>query len=549
MGFTNWTVQVEVWLTASREKPESAKGNQPNPSSRPIYDSLYYHAPALQVLAHSLPPSLNLLYSLLLLLLLVRTLLSIHIEVIESCCREREERKRKKKKEKKGELFIIIIIIIMGSSCDVLRLFIAAGAVAVAVVLLAGGAEGHNITAILEGFPEYSLYNSYLTQTKVCDEIDSRETVTCLVLPNAAMAALASKQSLGGIKNALRLLNLLDYFDPQKLHDLPRGTTLTTTLYQTTGDAPGDLGFVNITNLRGGRVGFASAAPGAKFDASYTKSVRQIPYNLSVLEVSAPILFPGLLDAPSAASANITALLDKAGCKTFASLVASSGVLKIYQAAMDKGLTLLAPNDDAFKSPDAPDLSSLSSADLVALLQYHALPSYTPKSSLKTAKGPLSTLASSASGKYDLSVVSSGDDVSLVTGVDTSRVASTVLDDTPVCILTVDSLLLPVELFGAAPAPAPGPAGAAAPAPAPALAPAPAPKAKAPSPAHARHRAHHASPPAPPASTPASSPADGPAAEADKADVKKAAATAVRAAGTLATVALASAVLVVATFL
>lgn len=27
MGFTHWTVEVELWLTASREKPESAKGN------------------------------------------------------------------------------------------------------------------------------------------------------------------------------------------------------------------------------------------------------------------------------------------------------------------------------------------------------------------------------------------------------------------------------------------------------------------------------------------------------------------------------------------
>ncbi|XP_072957200.1 fasciclin-like arabinogalactan protein 8 [Typha angustifolia] len=403
--------------------------------------------------------------------------------------------------------------------------------------LLLAATNGHNITAILDKYPDYSLYNSYLTQTKVCDEINSRETVTCLVLPNSAMAALSSKQSLAGIKNALRLLNLLDYFDPQKLHDLPRGTTLTTTLYQTTGNAAGNLGFVNITNLRGGKVGFASAAPGAKFDASYTKSVKQIPYNLSVLEISAPIIFPGLLDAPSASSANLTALLEKAGCKTFASLIVTSGVLKIYQSAMDKGLTLFAPNDEAFKAKDAPDVNSLSSADLVTLLQYHALPSYTPKDSLKTAKGTISTMASSASGKYDLSVISRGDDISLDTGVDTSRIASTVLDDTPVCVLTVDNLLLPSELFGGAPAPAPGPI-ALTPSPSPAAtAPAPAKKkkgkAKAPSPAAL-------SPPAPPMSAPESSPSDAPVSEADKADEKISAAVVARSVGTLGTVVLAS---------
>ncbi|XP_008780048.2 fasciclin-like arabinogalactan protein 10 [Phoenix dactylifera] len=385
------------------------------------------------------------------------------------------------------------------------------------VSLVAG--EGHNITAILDGFPEYSLYNSYLSQTKVCDEINSRETVTCLVLPNAAMSALAAKQSLAGIKNALRLLTLLDYFDPQKLHDLPHGSALTTTLYQTTGNALGNSGFVNITNLRGGRVAFAAAAPGSKLDSSYTKSVREVPYNLSVLEISAPIVYPGLLDAPSAASSNLTALLEKAGCKTFASLVVSSGVLKIFQSAMEKGLTLFAPNDEAFKAPGVPDLSSLSSAELVTLLQYHALPTYAPKDSLKIAKGRITTMASSGAGKYDLSVVSRGDDVSLDTGVDTSRVASTILDDTPVCVLTVDNLLLPSELFRGAPAPAPGPmALTPSPSPAPAKeAPAPARKAKAPSPMPL-------SPPAPPTSAPGESPAGSPESAADKAADEKSAA-------------------------
>jgi uncharacterized surface protein with fasciclin (FAS1) repeats len=386
--------------------------------------------------------------------------------------------------------------------------------------------DSHNITAILDAFPEYSVYNSYLSQTKVCDEINSHETVTCLVLSNSAMSSLVSKQSLAAIKNALRLLSLLDYFDPQKLHDLTRGTTLTTTLYQTTGNAPGNLGFVNITNLRGGRVGFASAKPGSEFDATYTKSVKQIPYNLSVLEISAPITFPGLMDAPSAPS-NLTALLEKAGCKIFASLITSSGVLQMYQSAMNKAFTLFAPNDDAFKADGAPDLTRLSSAELVTVLQYHALPSYTPKASLKTTKGPIATMASSGSGTYDLSVISHGDDVSLDTGVDTSRVASTVLDNTPTCVLTVDSLLLPPELFGNASAPsAPSPVAVApsltpATAPAPGTAPGPVAGAPAPSPHTKKPKSkkappHSHSPPAPP-EAPEAAPSDAPSADEDAA--------------------------------
>ncbi|PKU87004.1 fasciclin-like arabinogalactan protein 8 [Dendrobium catenatum] len=395
----------------------------------------------------------------------------------------------------------------------------------------AAAANGHNITAILDSFPDYSVYNGYMSQTKVADEVNSRDTVTCLVLPNAAMTALAAKHSLAAIKNALRLLVLLDYFDPQKLHDIPQGTTLTTTLYQTTG-APGKLGFVNITNVRGGRVAFGPSSPGSKLASDYTKSVRQIPYNISVLEISAPIIFPGLLDAPTAADSNLTALLEKAGCKTFASLLVSTGLLKNFQSAMDKGLTLFAPDDEAFNADGVPDLNSLSSADLVTLLQYHALSSYTPKDSLKLADHPISTMATGSSGKFDLTVSSQGDDVTLHTGVDSSRVANTVLDDTPVAILTVDSVLLPSELFGHAPAPAPAPSS---------LPPSPLPSTPAPAPASKSAKAPSPlplSPPAPPSSSPAASPQ----AASDKADAKNSsvAAEVVRSLATLIAVAVAA---------
>ncbi|KAM0865737.1 hypothetical protein ACQ4PT_043073 [Festuca glaucescens] len=382
-------------------------------------------------------------------------------------------------------------------------------------------ARAHNITAILEGYSEYSLYNSYLSQTKVCDEINSRSTVTSLVLTNGAMSSLVSNLSLADVKNALRLLTLLDYYDPKKLHSLHGGSELTTTLYQTTGDASGDMGHVNITNLRGGKVGFASAQPGAKFQATYTKSVKEEPYNLSVLEVSDPITFPGLFTAASAASTNLTALLEKAGCKRFAALIVSSGVIKTYQAAMDKGLTLFAPTDDAFHAKGLPDLTKLTAADLVTLLEYHALPQYAPKASLKTIRGGIPTLASTGKGKYDLSVVARGDDVSMDTGMDKSRVASTVLDDTPVAVHTVDSVLLPRELFGGAPSPAPAGAAAdtpaSAPAPEAASAPAPAPKQH----EKKKPKGKSHSPPAPPADSPDMAPADAPEGdEADKADDK-----------------------------
>ncbi|KAK4741299.1 hypothetical protein SAY87_024887 [Trapa incisa] len=378
--------------------------------------------------------------------------------------------------------------------------------VAITLALLATAIAAHNITEILNEFPEYSLFNSYLSQTKLADEINSRQTLTVLALDNGAMSALAGKKPLSVIKNELEIHVVLDYFDPKKLHQIPDGSTLSTTLYQTTGNAPGNIGFVNITDLQGGKVGFGAAAPGSKLDSSYTKAVKQIPYNISVIQISAPIIVPEIANAPSGSDSNVTALLEKAGCKTFASLLVSSGVIKTYQSAVEKGLTIFAPNDEAFKADGVPDLTKLTNADLVSLLLYHAVPSYTPIGSLKTSKDPISTLATNGAAEYALTTRTAGDSVTLVTGVDSSRVASTVLDATPFAIFTVDSILLPSELFGNSPSPAPAPA------PEPVTAPSPAPLAPAPVEAPSPLAA---SPPAPTTETPEGSPADAPEAQSE----------------------------------
>ncbi|CAH8337293.1 unnamed protein product [Eruca vesicaria subsp. sativa] len=331
--------------------------------------------------------------------------------------------------------------------------------------------SGHNITQILSESPEYSSFNSYLSQTKLSDEINSRNTITVLVLNNDTMSSLAGKHPLSVIKTALSLLVLLDYYDPLKLHKISQGTTLTTTLYQTTGRAAGNTGFVNVTDLKGGKIGFGSAAPGSKLDSNYTKSVKQIPYNISVLEINAPIIAPGILTAP-APSNNMTALLEKAGCKTFASMLVSSGVLKTYESTVEKGLTVFAPSDEAFR--DVPDLTKLTQAEVVSLLEYHALGEYKPKGSLKINKNVISTLATNGAGKYDLTTSTSGDDVFLHTGVGPSRLADTLVDETPVVIFKVDKILLPAELFGKSPSPAPALEPVSAPTPIPAEHPSPA---------------------------------------------------------------------------
>ncbi|KAL1830245.1 hypothetical protein ACET3Z_008657 [Daucus carota] len=368
-----------------------------------------------------------------------------------------------------------------------------------------------NITDVLSSHPEYSQFNTYLSQTKLADEINTRQTITVLAVANAALAPLAGKP-LSVIKNVLSLHVILDYFDAKKLHDIPDGSTLSTTLYQTTGNAQDKIGFVNITDLKGGKVGFGSGISGSKLDSSYSKEIKQVPYNFSVIEITTPIIVPSILTAPAPSDANITGLLEKAGCKTFAGLLLNTGVLKVYQTALTKGLTVFAPNDEAFKKKGLPDLTKLTNAELVSLLQYHALPSYSPIGSLKSSKDPISTLATNGAGKYDLSVVTAGDSVSLKNGLGESRIAATVIDSTPFVIYTVDNVLVPKELLSVSPSPAPTPGPAEAPSPADDT-PAPSPNADAPAPV--------LSPPAPPTESPNAGPADAPGS--DSADDKAAA--------------------------
>lgn len=378
----------------------------------------------------------------------------------------------------------------------------------------AGNAD--NITKILNGFSDYSIFNSYLSQTKLADEINSRSTITVLALNNGAMSALTSKRlGLSVIKKVLSLHVLLDYFDGQKLHEISNGTMISTTLYQTSGNAVGKSGFLNITVLKGGKVAFGAAATaGAKLDSMFVKSIKEDPYNMSVLEISNAIMPSDLstAPAPSPNDINITALLEKAGCKIFVQMITATGVLKTYQDALAKGFTLFAPTDGAFTGTLMRKFKKLSSAQEVSILEYHALPSYNPLGTLKTTSAPITTLATNGASKYALSVSSSGDTVILNTGLAKSTISSTLLDDQPVVLYTINGVLLPMEIFGVAPANAPAPALA--PLSTPSSTPTPSPTTPTPTPETAISptpsvSAPLLSPPAPPTVSPAEGPTVG----------------------------------------
>lgn len=328
------------------------------------------------------------------------------------------------------------------------------------VMLLFSSVHSHNITRLLAKHPEFSTFNHYLTLTHLAAEINQRTTITVCAVDNAAMNEILSKHpSIYTIKNMLSVHILLDYFGAKKLHQITNGTALAATMFQATGSAPGSAGFVNITDLKGGKVGFAAENNDGTFAAHFVKSVEELPYNISVIQIS-NILPSEAAEAPTPGPSqlNLTGMLSAHGCKAFADTLLASDAEKTYEDNLDGGLTVFCPMDDAFKA-FLPKYKNLTAGGKVALLEYHAVPVYQSMSMLKSNNGLMNTLATDGASKYDFTVQNDGEVVTLKTKIVTVKITGTLYDEQPVAIYTINRVLLPRELFKAeAPTPAPAPA-------------------------------------------------------------------------------------------
>ncbi|XP_030454767.2 fasciclin-like arabinogalactan protein 2 [Syzygium oleosum] len=343
----------------------------------------------------------------------------------------------------------------------------AAAALALALALLlclslSPAADAHNITHILAKHPEFSTFNHYLTVTHLAAEINRRLTITVLAVDNGAMSAILDKHlSIGTLKNLLSLHVLVDYFGTKKLHQISSGTTLTSTMFQATGTAAGTSGYINITDLKGGKVGFGAEDNGGDLNAVFVKSVDEIPYNISVLQISQVLTSPEA-EAPTASPSdlNITAILSKQGCKSFADLISASGALKTFDDNLEGGLTIFCASD-AVLSAFMPKYKNLTAARKLSLLLYHGVPVYQSLQMLKSNNGAMNTLATDGASKFDFTVQNDGEDVKLETKVVTATITATVIDQDPLIVYKIDKVLQPRELFkaSAADAPAPAPKG------------------------------------------------------------------------------------------
>ncbi|XP_022941359.1 fasciclin-like arabinogalactan protein 1 [Cucurbita moschata] len=376
-----------------------------------------------------------------------------------------------------------------------LRCGTAAGTMLLAVLLLViSAARAHNITKLLAKHPEFSTFNDYLTTTHLAPEINRRTTITVCAVDNSAMSdLLAKKLSIYSIKHTLSLHVLLDYYGANKLHQITNGTALVATMFQTTGAAPGASGFVNITNLKGGKVGFALQDSDA-IDAMFVKSVEEAPYNISVIHIS-KILPSEVAEAPtpSPSEMNLNGLMSAHGCKVFADALQASDAAKVFQENAIGGLTIFCPVDDAFKA-FLPKYKNLTAAGKISLLEYHGLPVYMSMSMLKSNNGVMNTLATDGASKYDFIVQNDGEVVTIQTKVVTAKVTSTLHDEQPVAIYTINKVLKPIELFKASPTLSPSPA--------------PAPEEEKPADAPKPHSRRHKGTTTPAADSPDDSPSD-----------------------------------------
>ncbi|RWR82615.1 fasciclin-like arabinogalactan protein 14 [Cinnamomum micranthum f. kanehirae] len=171
--------------------------------------------------------------------------------------------------------------------------------------LLFSSATAFNITRILNQYPEFSTFNSLLTQTRLAAAINNRRTITVLAVDDGAISAVSGKPE-DIAKRILSVHVVLDYYDMEKLKKISmrkKRSTLLTTLFQSTGLARNQQGFINITipklNDDGdfdGGIMLGSASPGSGLNSNLLKPVVARPYNISVFQISSVIIPPGIED-------------------------------------------------------------------------------------------------------------------------------------------------------------------------------------------------------------------------------------------------------------
>lgn len=105
-----------------------------------------------------------------------------------------------------------------------------------------------------------------------------------------------------------------------------------------------------------------------------------------------------------------------------------------------------------------PRYKNLTAPQKASLLLFHGIPVYQSLQMLKSSNGVVNTLATDGANKYDFTVQNDGEEVTLKTKVVTAKITGTAKDEEPLVVYKINKVLLPRELFKAAPTPRPAPA-------------------------------------------------------------------------------------------
>nr|GMD26332.1 fasciclin-like arabinogalactan protein 3 [Ipomoea batatas] len=149
---------------------------------------------------------------------------------------------------------------------------------AAAVILLTcilSTASAFNITRILNRYPEYGVFNDLLSRTGLASDINRHSTVTVLAVKNGQVGDLTSRP-IDLAESILRTHVILDYYDIMKLHRLKYDHAKVTTMYQQTGIADKNQGFLNVTSGKDGVI-FGSAVRHSPHDARLEEAVMSRP--------------------------------------------------------------------------------------------------------------------------------------------------------------------------------------------------------------------------------------------------------------------------------
>jgi uncharacterized surface protein with fasciclin (FAS1) repeats len=336
--------------------------------------------------------------------------------------------------------------------------------IAVAFALLAAASAASpapvNVTGVLSAFPDLNDFTRLLASSPVLAELAGRSSLTLLAVPNGNLPQSPSAfaaASGADLADVLRYHVLLEYLAPADLRRLPASGKLVTTLFQTTGRAPADLGAVNVTAAGASLAVVRSPAPFPGSNATVLGAITAVPYNLSVLAVNGLIVPSGFDLAASEsrppAAVNITRVLaDARAFNVAASMLEASGVAAEFEDdERGAGITVFAPTDDAFAGLPAGDrLQSLPADRKAVVLRFHVLHSYYPLGSLESIVNPVQpTLATefSNAGRFTLNITRANGSVAIDTGVVQATITRTVFDQNPVAVFAVSKVLLPKEMF------------------------------------------------------------------------------------------------------